>query len=406
MADSQPTTGEATALPPLPALPVPPPQPSQPSQQPSQQPAAARPRAGSEPGLGIVIALAQTIGTGLFVGRSGYVGPFGYVLLAFSGLALSSRRSSPGGTLFLVTALTVAYYLMGYQRGLSFLALIVAGMAAVVGFFGFMARMAREEERLQKERRRRKVSEERLRVARELHDVLGHHLSLINVRAGVGLHLMDRQPDQARTALETIRVASSEALREVRSVLDLLYPDDAAAPRAPAPGLDRLGELTDGAGLPVRTVLGGIPRPLPAEIDRAGYRIVQEALTNVRRHAGLGALVTVSVDYRRADRVVIEVEDDGGQQGPVDASGTEGTGIVGMRERAEALGGSLTAGPLPDGGWRIQAVLPLPEADETGEVGRVGEAGEVGRVGEVEDAAPMGGVASPEDAAVVKESAP
>jgi len=323
-------------------------------------PECAPPCGNSRAGLGIAVALAQTIGTGLLVGRSDYVGPFGYVLLAISGLAVGSPRRSARRMGFIVGVTTSIYISLGYPVGLSFLAPLVALFTVFIAFAGFLARTAREQERLQQERRRRKVSEERLRVAQELHDVLGHHLSLINVRAGVGLHLMDRQPDHARTALETIRLASSEALREVRSVLDLLYPADEAAPRAPAPGLDRLRELTDGAGLPVRTTINGVPRLLPAEIDRAAYRIVQEALTNVRRHAGMRASAAVTIDYQRAEEVVIEVEDDGGHAGPVGAAAPEGTGIGGMRERAIALGGSLTAGPLPLGGWQVRAVLPIP----------------------------------------------
>jgi signal transduction histidine kinase len=148
--------------------------------------------------------------------------------------------------------------------------------------------------------------------------------------------------------------------REVQSVLNALYPTGQAAPRAPAPRLDRLDELTVDAGLPVHTTINGEPRTLPAEIDRAAYRIVQEALTNVRRHAGAGAATTIMIDYRQEGRVVVQVSDDGGARGPVTAAAAEGNGIGGMRERATALGGSLTAGPLPEGGRRVRTELPLP----------------------------------------------
>ncbi|MEV4408623.1 histidine kinase [Actinoplanes sp. NPDC049598] len=154
-----------------------------------------------------------------------------------------------------------------------------------------------ERARAREEQERRQASEERLRIARELHDVLGHHLSLINVQAGVGLHLMERQPEQAREALTAIKTASAEALREVRSVLGVLRTEDEAAPRQPALGLSRLDDLTADAGLPVETKVTGEPRDLPPEIDRAAYRIVQEALTNVRKHAGPEATATVAVNY-------------------------------------------------------------------------------------------------------------
>jgi signal transduction histidine kinase len=194
-------------------------------------------------------------------------------------------------------------------------------------------------------------------MAAELHDVLGHHLSLINIRAGIGLHLMDREPEQARAALDTIQQTSAEALREVQAVLTTLYPSGPAAPRAPAPGLERLDDLTGDAGLPTRTVISGEPVPLPAGVDRAAYRIVQEALTNIRRHADRGATATVTIDYR-PDALVIHVDDDG----DVRDARPPGNGITGMRERAAALGGTVTAGPSPDGGWRVHADLPFGAA--------------------------------------------
>jgi signal transduction histidine kinase len=217
---------------------------------------------------------------------------------------------------------------------------------------------AREQRRLKEERQRRQASEERLRIAAELHDVLGHHLSLINIRAGVGLHLMGREPDQARIALDTIQQTSAEALREVHSVLNALYPTGTAAPRAPAPGLDRLDGLTADAGLPVRTVVSGEPRPLPPGIDRAAYRIVQEGLTNVRRHAGPGAAATITIEYK-PEALVIQIDDNGATPSDPAPQASPGNGITGMRERAAALGGVLTAGPSPEGGWQVHASLPL-----------------------------------------------
>ncbi|MEU8821140.1 histidine kinase [Actinoplanes sp. NPDC048796] len=221
-----------------------------------------------------------------------------------------------------------------------------------------------ERARAREEQERRQASEERLRIARELHDVLGHHLSLINVQAGVGLHLMERQPEQAREALAAIKTASAEALREVRAVLDVLRTEDEAAPRQPALGLSRLEDLTADAGLPVETKVTGEPRDLPPEVDRAAYRIVQEALTNVRRHAGPAATARISVDYLPTT-LHLGIRNDGTTTAPRDAGETgeahAGTGIAGMRARAESLGGQLEAGPV-DGGYLVSVLLPSPAA--------------------------------------------
>lgn len=231
-----------------------------------------------------------------------------------------------------------------------------------------------ERARARAEQVRRQESEERLRIARELHDVLGHHLSLINVQAGVGLHLMDNRPEQAREALTAIKTASAEALREVRAVLGVLRPEEEAAPRQPAPGLDRLADLTADAGLSVTTDVVGERRELPAEVDRAAYRIVQEALTNVRRHAAAGAAASVRVEYG-PEALLVTVRNDGprpvsgllgaasgllggGAERDRDAGGAAGSGIAGMRARAETLGGTLTAGPRPEGGFEVAALLP------------------------------------------------
>ena len=238
--------------------------------------------------------------------------------------------------------------------------IFLGGAAKVRGeHMAEMMKVRAERARAKEEQERRQASEERLRIARELHDVLGHHLSLINVQAGVGLHLMDNQPEQAREALAAIKTASAEALREVRAVLDVMRADDEAAPRQPAVGLRLLGDLTADAGLPITTKVTGDERPLPAEVDRAAYRIVREALTNVRRHAGPGATASISVDYLpTALHLAIRNE------GPaVEADYTpsgEGTGIAGMRERAQSLGGSVEAGPV-DGGFLVSVLLPTSD---------------------------------------------
>jgi signal transduction histidine kinase len=210
---------------------------------------------------------------------------------------------------------------------------------------------------------RRQQSEERLRVARDLHDVIGHNISLINVQASMGLDLMDSQPEQARAALSAIKSASKEALEELRTMLTTLRRDDDVAPRSPAPGLDRLPELielTRAAGLSVEVEVTGTAPPLPAAMQLAAYRIIQESLTNVARHAGR-ARVTVRVTYDDAD-VRVEIDDDGTVPSlGASAIGT-GSGIAGMRERATALGGDLSAGFRHGGGFRVSARLPVRSA--------------------------------------------
>jgi signal transduction histidine kinase len=238
--------------------------------------------------------------------------------------------------------------------------------AAVVELVKSRRERAVEFRRTRAEESRRRAGEQRMAIARELHDVLAHHISLISVQAGVALHLMDEQPEQARTALTAIRQASRESLGELRSVLELLrHGADGAdgadgAPRAPAPGLDALDALverTSAAGLPVTVEVTGTARPLPAAVGLAAYRIVQEALTNVTRHAGRPVSATVRLDYA-PDRLTVEVTDDGPGSG--DTSGT-GSGLLGMAERAAALGGQLDAGPRPGGGFRVAARLPVRE---------------------------------------------
>jgi signal transduction histidine kinase len=207
---------------------------------------------------------------------------------------------------------------------------------------------------------RRRQSEERLRVARDLHDVIGHNISLINVQASMGLDLMDSQPEQARAALSAIKSASKEALEELRTMLTTLRHDDDLAPRSPAPKLDRLPELVElsrAAGLSVELEIEGKAPPLPAAVQLAAYRIIQESLTNVARHAGR-AQATVRVTFDDS-AVCVEVDDDGTAPSDGAAAIGTGSGITGMRERATALGGDLSAGFRRGGGFRVSARLPV-----------------------------------------------
>ncbi|HEX6867900.1 MAG TPA: histidine kinase [Candidatus Limnocylindrales bacterium] len=220
---------------------------------------------------------------------------------------------------------------------------------------------ARLQEAERDERSRRAVQDERERIARELHDIVTHHVSVIVIQAGAGLTALDRRPDAARTALQAIDHTGREALTDMRRMLGMLGEADAAGEgRAPMPGLERLGELMEevrAAGLPVELSIDGVPRPLDAGVELAAYRIVQEALTNALKHArGARARVRIAYGPRAID---ISVTDEGGA-GDRDlgqASGG-GRGLIGMRERVAMYGGDLEAGPTPTG-FRVHAQLPV-----------------------------------------------
>jgi signal transduction histidine kinase len=334
-------------------------------------------------------------------------GTVALILVAAGALAL--RRRSSVAALLVVFGATLAYFAIGYANGPIWLTLIVAYVtavlrgyrtaAAIVAVSGFLlfpwldyvirdghapslatlvglaawllvllggaeiVRIRRERvaeaARVQEEEGLRRASEERLRIARELHDALGHHLSLINVQSGVALHLNEDLPEQVRTPLTAIREASKEGLTELRSVLDILRQEGERAPRSPTSTLARLDELVSQAavaGLEVRSETDGAVRQLPFGIDVAAFRIVQEALTNVTRHAR-GATAVVRVSYGD-EELTVQVDDDG-RGARTDGSAGTGTGIAGMRERVGALGGELQAGPRPGGGFRVRARLPL-----------------------------------------------
>ncbi|WP_432055278.1 sensor histidine kinase [Streptomyces sp. bgisy022] len=220
---------------------------------------------------------------------------------------------------------------------------------------------AERAERTREEEARRRVAEERLRIARDLHDVVAHHIALVNVQAGVASHVMDRRPDQAKEALAHVREASRSALEELRATVGLLRQSgDPEAPTEPAPGLDRLDELAGtfrSAGLRVEVARDIGDTTLPATVDSAAYRIVQEALTNVQKHAGSGARAEISI-VRVGRNIEITVLDDGTDEEPAPAPGG-GHGLLGMRERVTALRGTLTTGPRYGGGFRVHAILPL-----------------------------------------------
>ncbi|MEW1584770.1 sensor histidine kinase [Micromonospora vinacea] len=335
------------------------------------------------------------------------------VLIAVAALALLVRRRAPVATLAVVTVATSTYLLIGYPYGPILITFLVAvytvavwlpvrqaalasggafvlllahvflGRGPAPGWTGVLpasawvvvpfavgvvvrvsreaaARTRAEEARARAEQARRQADEERLRIAQEVHDVVGHGLAAISMQAEIALHLLPKRPEQAEVALTAISRTSREALDELRVTLGAVR---RGAEREPVPGLARLPALRDrlaGAGLAVEVRVVGDPRELPAAVDLAAYRVVQEALTNVLRHAGV-ASAEVTVDHR-ADELTVEVVDRGTGAGaaPVDDEG--GHGLAGMRERVAALGGRLTTGPRAGGGFRVYAALPVGPA--------------------------------------------
>ncbi|AUG79424.1 hypothetical protein CFP65_4696 [Kitasatospora sp. MMS16-BH015] len=319
-----------------------------------------------------VAVLAGTAAVTLGYLGAGY--PYGPVFaglgVAFYAAVQAGRRRAAWafvGGCYLVQ-LTTGYLLPGVGRpaggwqevGLAAVLLLIASGAE-------LARTRREQsaatEAAEAAARRRRADEERLRMARELHDILAHSISLVHIQAGVALELLDTHPEHVRSALTTIKSTSKEALGEVRQVLDVLRRPGGAAPRTPAPGLDRLDELVDQAGragLAVTVRTEGEPAAAPAAVQRAAFRIVQEALTNVIRHS---AARTATVRLTRtAGGLAVEIADPGpaggggAGTGGAGAAGGAGAGLIGMRERAAAFGGTLEAGPHGTG-FRVRARL-------------------------------------------------
>ncbi|MCE3552905.1 sensor histidine kinase [Pseudonocardia sp. RS11V-5] len=359
------------------------------------------------PAAWLVVGLVAELNVSRFVPTARPVDALGIALIVLGPLLLVVRRAHPPAVLVACTAVLLVYLALGYpfgpvvvpslvalaeaivhgHRRVAYATTVVAvlaglaiqigvrgGLAGIEGRLGWLAWLAayvagcelwraRTERRAQaraarEETARRQAGEERLRIARELHDVLGHHVSLINVQAGVALYLLDDDPEQARRALATIKDASRDLLREMRSTLGVLRGVDDEPPRAPTAGLgmlDRLVADNEAAGLAVSTAVDADVRALPPSVDLAAYRIVQEALTNVRKHAGAARALVKVTEVGGALRVV--VDDDGA--GPSARAGEGGAGLVGMHERATALGGTLSHGRAPGGGFRVEAVLPL-----------------------------------------------
>src|SRR5207248_10392071 len=277
--------------------------------------------------------------------------PDGLVLLAFAyalfnAAAAGRIRGAAGLAVAAMAGVTVGEITSTTGRHVdNFAFFLMTGWFIALVAGGAVAHYRKEAERTKEAEARQRATDERLRIAREVHDVLGHHLSLINVKAGAALH--SRKPDQAEEALGAIKEASKTALRELRATLGILRQVD-------NPSLARVAELAESVGaqgLTVRTEIDGAARDLPPEVEHAAFRVVQEALTNVARHAAARTVV-VRIGYGEHE-LSLQIDDDGpgGKAAP-------GNGIRGMAERTRALGGELTASARDDGGFRVHARIP------------------------------------------------
>jgi signal transduction histidine kinase len=269
-------------------------------------------------------------------------------------------------TLAVLAGATAATNPFGPTGGGFFLlpAMIAAALFGGIAVANRRAYVASIHARVDEEARRR-VDDERLRIARELHDVVAHSMATISVQAAVAEHVLAANPTAAAEALRSIRGASRDGLRDLRAILNVLRQADEADPVEPAPGLAQLDALVDRAsqaGLPTKVRREGAPRPLPPGVDLAAYRIIQESLTNSIKHAG-PAIATIWLRYAES-ALQVEVTDTGrGAAAGTDSTGA-GHGLIGMRERAASVGGTLEAGPDPSGGYRVVAVLPRPTERE------------------------------------------
>ncbi|MEV6343150.1 histidine kinase [Actinoplanes sp. NPDC051851] len=262
--------------------------------------------------------------------------------------------------LSVVFALASAFGTGAWWTPIAMLFVAATGMATAAGdavrsrraYIAEVEARARRVEQSREEEVHRRVAEERLRIARELHDVVAHHIAVINVQSGAAAFALTRQPEAAGAPLNHIRRASSTVLRELTSIVGLLrQPGEAAQGNHPQPGLAQLPELLESSGLTIEYTERGEPRALPASADLAAYRITQEALTNARKHGRVHEPVRVTFDWAR-DRLTIEISNV-----IATPSGVIGYGLIGMRERAVAAGGTIQAGP--DGGvFTVHATLP------------------------------------------------
>ncbi|MFE0048192.1 sensor histidine kinase [Streptomyces albireticuli] len=301
------------------------------------------------------------------------------LLLLLLGLRERRRTLVAVWTLTAVVTVALAFVAPGRSSLISVTALVLDGVVLVVGGAlrerGDARRALAEQETISEaERARRTLLEERTRIARELHDVVAHHMSVITVQADSAPYRLTGLPPEAREEFATIAATARESLTEMRRLLGVLRSEDASGEaggveRAPQPGVERIPQLVEAtvrAGLPVKLAMPDpLPDALPQTVDLSAYRIAQEALANVVRHApGAATRVSVSVDRDRGGLMVLVVNSaPEAETPPLETSGT-GHGLVGMRERVRLVGGTLDTGPLPDGGFRVAARLPFTTEEE------------------------------------------
>jgi signal transduction histidine kinase len=323
------------------------------------------------PGAVLAVCVASGLAFAALFMPPVFLGP-AMLVAVYSVAAYGSRWVSLAGLAVAELGLAAVWFTPAMLERSTFLLFMgIIAVAWVLGHFvgdrqvyaAQLEERTAELQRAREELARRAVVEERLRLARELHDVVAHAMSVIAVQSGVGAHVANTQPKEAAKALAAIEATSRAALTELRRLLGVLrQADEPRGDLAPVPGLaDLEGLLAEvaKAGLAVKLRVNGTRPPLPAGVDLSAYRIIQEALTNVVKHAG-PARAQVTIRYRDQD-VTVEVTDDG--RGAVTAAGDgrvgTGHGLIGMRERVQAFGGDLEVGPRPGGGFRVAARLPL-----------------------------------------------
>ncbi len=294
-----------------------------------------------------------------------FLGP----MIALFTLAANAKRRLTGLLALVVTGVVISPAIITLSANFAGVrdvvtAFVLLAASAILGeaersrraYVAEVEQRALDAERTREEEALRRVDEERLRIAREVHDTVAHSLSIVTVQAAAAEALLDEDPERARESIRHIRRTGKNALADLRSVLTILRTSDGQAPLAPTAGLDDVAELAETArqaGLTVNLTTAGDFSAVPASAAVSAYRVVQESLTNVVRHAGASTVdMAVKVD---ASRVTVSVTDDGA--GP--SGGETGLGIKGMRERVEALGGHFEAGPSSEGGFRVHAVIPL-----------------------------------------------
>jgi signal transduction histidine kinase len=296
------------------------------------------------------------------------------VISAYSVAVRSTRRTATVVLLTSAVLLVTSTALFGdlsWRDGTRLA--VVAAFPLVAGVLGHStqnrrAYLAAVEERARRAEESReseahqRVTEERVRIARELHDLVAHQITLAHAQAMVAKHLFDTRPEKARTSLTELVATTSDALDDLRATVGLLrQTGDSSTPVEPAPGLSGLPTLLESfgrAGLEVSVVEEGVPRPLPPGVDLTAYRIIQESLTNVTKHAGTRS-ARVGLMWER-DRLTVTIADDGGSRATTTPERHPGYGLIGMRERATAVGGQLVAGSRPEGGYLVSTVLPVP----------------------------------------------